>query len=143
MATVRATITASQPSPLVIALHQWGDGSGNGWLPTLQAQPDRFRRPGEAGSGRQLDGAASPSRTVPILAWCRDKPAALLLLTQLESLQGYGAQIVTPAYGTWKYVCFDSVDVQPRAGFGPLISAGIQATYKVLGTVTVERQNDE
>lgn len=142
MATVRATITAVQPASLIVYLHQWGDGTGSGWLPSLQALPDRFRRAGEISSGRQLDGSASRQRRVPIAAWCRDKAAALLLLPQLEALQGYTHQVVTPAYGTWKLVTFDEVDVQPQAAYGPSISAGVQATWKVFGTILAERQSD-
>lgn len=141
MATVRATLTASQPVSLVIQLHGWGSGRGDGWLPTVMARPDGGRRPGGRGSFRQLDGASSPGKDVPILGWTRDWAAALLLVQQLEALRGYAVQIVTTAYGTWKVVYVDEVNVVPIPGYGPPLS-GVQARAKVQGSLSLERQPD-
>lgn len=138
MATVRATLVASQPRPITVQLHGWGDGSGVGYLPTLMPRVDRFHRPGQAGSGRQLSGSESPERTVPIVVWCATQAIALATIENLELLAGYPVRLSDP-WGRSLTIQVDRVDVRPRRVKGPPVSSGVVATYRVEGTLMVER----
>lgn len=138
MATVRATLVASQPRAVTVQLHGWGDGSGVGYLPTLMPRVDRFHRAGQAGSGRQLNGSESPARSIPIVVWCATEAIALATIENLEVMAGYPVRLTDP-WARSLTIQIDTVDVRPRRVKGPPVSAGVVATYRVEGTLTVER----
>lgn len=140
MATVRATITGNGAARrgIIVQFHGWGDGSGNGWLPDLMPVVDRFRRNGQAGSGRQHLGTESPGKSVPVVVWCASETAMIRTLDDLEDLAGYPVQLTDPWSRTLT-IQIDGLDLTPRRCKGPILSAGVPAIYRVGGTLSVER----
>lgn len=133
----RATVSALSVSG-TIAFHGW-----NGWIPSLQAQIDRFVRQGATGSGAQQ--SATLGRPERCTAWRieADVATAIANIALWESLEGQVCQVNDPWARTLPRVRLtECAGGPPRIGRGPLAESGVQGLYLVTFSATAERLPD-
>lgn len=139
MATVRATIVATQPTGLVVNLHGWG-GGGTGYVPSITATAESFQPMGGTGTGRQQMGFAGRQVRIPVSAWATSEEEAITIIEMLELMVSYTVTIST-SYQVFR-ATIDAAELRPRRVKGPPISAGVLATWRVEGELLLERQPD-
>lgn len=133
-----ATISANegQPRVMVIACHGW-----KGWVPDLSEIPDRFRRPGQAGSGRQSLGREARAVDVQIWIAFATKAECLDTAADLEALVDFTVTIRDPWARSFE-ATINAVTCSPIATRGPLVAGG-RATHRLEATINLERQSDD
>lgn len=140
MATVpviRTTVTALQLAATV-SFHGW-----SGWIPSMQAQLDRFVRQGGIGSGVQQ--TATLGRLVAITGWRVEDTLATALanIALWESFEGLVCAVNDPWLRSLPRVRFtDCCAGPPRMGKGQLADSGSQGIYLVPYSATAERLSD-
>lgn len=133
--TDRLIITATQPSAFKLSLH-----GVQGWLHGLRQIPERYRRAGEAGSGRQSMGTEAPQTELRGWIACSASAVAIATCTRLESLTGYTVAIADQWGRTFPRVTIDSVEVNLVRTRGPDVTAGVRATHRIDVVIRCEVQ---
>ncbi len=133
-----ASITASegQPASLLFLFTAW-----RGWVPGITEIPDRFRRVGQRGSGRQSMGQESPATDVEVMMLFSDQDTALINARLLESIVGYDVE-VEDCWTRRFTASIDAVRCRLVATRGPLVGGG-RATVRLEATIRMERQGDD
>lgn len=114
-----------------------------GWISSLQEQGDRYRRMGGKGRGVQSFGTQGRADTHPIWAAYATRAAAVKAADQIESLQFRVCRVTDQHGRTLERVLVGAVAITPMAGRGPVVSGTTQATYRIEGTMELERLTDD
>lgn len=110
-----------------------------GWIASLQEQPDRYRRVGGRGRGVQSTGQLGRPDSHPV--WCAyaTKAEAMAAAGALESLQSRVCRVTDQHGRILERVLVGAVAVTTnRRCRGPVIKTNTQATYRIEATMELE-----
>ncbi len=136
---IRAKITplGNKFGLIEIQLHGW-----RGWIPSLQATPDRYRRIGESGSGSQSTGLQGPRVTCTGLRAESSVAAMIATIAAVELLPNEVVRILDAWGRTIPRCRIYEVTANPVRGKGPIITGSTAATHRVEISISVERLPD-
>lgn len=116
----------------------------DGWVSSLQYQPDRYRRTGGRGSGAQMVGKFARAEVHPFWCACEDKDDGTDVAETLERLQGFTCRVTDQHRRVLNRVRVGPVIITKCVACrGPALQGGKVCTYRVEGTIELERLPDD